>query len=69
VLLSQFEATEAFATERVEGRTRITRVSEIENIQDLLKEYATGSLYIANLIAPQGDAPGAGDETTGAGGG
>jgi len=33
------------------------RVSEIEAIQDLLEDYATGSLYMAEMIAPQSKSP------------
>jgi hypothetical protein len=29
------------------------RVSEMEEIKDLLEEYAVGSLYMAEMIAPQ----------------
>jgi predicted ATPase len=53
VLLSQFDPADSFATERREGRTLMRRVSEIPGIKDLLKEYATGSLYMAEMVAPQ----------------
>lgn len=53
VLLSQFDPTDSFATERREGRTLMRRVSEIPGIKDLLTEYATGSLYMAEMVAPQ----------------
>ncbi len=54
VLISQFEPEDILATEIGEfGQTVIRRVSEIEGIQDLLKEYATGSLYMAEMIAAQ----------------
>lgn len=54
VLISQFEPINIFATERDEsGKTMITRVSEIDGIKDLLEDYATGSLYMAEMIAPQ----------------
>ena len=54
VLISQFEPENILATEIGEfGQTVIRRVSEIEEIQDLLKEYAAGSLYMAEMIAPQ----------------
>jgi len=60
VLLSQFDPGESFATERREGRTLMRRVSEIPGIEDLLKEYATGSLYMAEMVAPQHVAVGEG---------
>lgn len=54
VLLSQFEPDQSFAVESVEGKARLTRLSEVAGVQDLLEQYATGSLYMANVIAPQG---------------
>lgn len=58
VLISQFEPENILAAEVDEmGRTVMTRVSEIEDIQDLLEEYATGSLYMAEMIAPQSKPP------------
>ncbi len=54
VLISQFEPEEILAVEKDEqGKTVINRVSEITGIQDLLEDYATGSLYMAEMIAPQ----------------
>ncbi len=54
VLLSQFPATTIFAGEMDdEGRTALRRVSEIESVQDLLENYAAGSLYMAEVLAPQ----------------
>ena len=54
VLISQFEAGEILATEIGEfGQTVIRRTSEIKEVQDLLDEYAAGSLYMAEVIAPQ----------------
>ena len=54
VLISQFELENVFALELgAAGQTIITRVSEMTDIQDLLEEYATGSLYMAEMIAPQ----------------
>ena len=35
------------------GQTVLTRVSEMDDIQDLLESYAAGSLYMAEAIAPQ----------------
>ena len=54
VLLSQFEPQNILALEiGAKGETVIRWVNEIEGIQDLLEEYATGSLYMAQVIAPQ----------------
>lgn len=56
VLMSQFEASDCQAVELENGRTRMTRVSEIENIADLMEQYAIGSLYMSEMIAPQNPA-------------
>jgi len=54
VLISQFEPENILTAELdKEGKTVLKRISEIEGIQDLLEEYATGSLYMAEMIAPQ----------------
>lgn len=54
VLISQFGADHIIATEIGEkGETIMRWVSEIEGIQDLLAEYAAGSLYMAELVAAQ----------------
>lgn len=54
VLISQFEPENILAAELDEERqTVMKRVSEMEDIQDLLEDYATGSLYMAEAIAPQ----------------
>ena len=54
VLISQFDAEKIIAAEiGANGETIMQRVSEMDDIQDLLDEYATGSLYMAELIAPQ----------------
>jgi predicted ATPase len=55
VLISQFDADDVFAAE-IEwppGKTMLRVVSQIEGIQDLLEQYAAGSLYMAEAIAPQ----------------
>lgn len=54
VLISQFEPNEVIAAETAAGSTRLRRVSEMEDIQDLLDEYATGSLYMSETIGAQG---------------
>ena len=54
VLIGQFEPEDILATELDEsGQTVLTRVSEMEDIKDLLESYDTGSLYMAEAIAPQ----------------
>lgn len=54
VLLSQFDPENIIASEIDEaGQTILKRVSEMDDIKDLLEEYATGSLYMAEVIAPQ----------------
>ncbi len=54
VLISQFDLEDLLATGLDESsQTVLTRVSEMEDIKDLLESYATGSLYMAEAIAPQ----------------
>ncbi len=54
VLISQFEPEDILTAELDEsGQTALTRVSEMEGIKDLLENYDTGSLYMAEAIAPQ----------------
>ncbi len=54
VLISQFESEDILAAELDEsGQTVLTRVSEMAEIQDLLENYDTGSLYMAEAIARQ----------------
>ena len=54
VLIGQFEPEDILATGLEEsGQTVLTRVSEMDDIQDLLDSYDTGSLYMAEAIAPQ----------------
>jgi predicted ATPase len=54
VLISQFDRDEIIVAESEAGRTRLRRLSEIEDVQDLLDEYAAGSLYMSNVIGAQG---------------
>ncbi|WP_231511368.1 ATP-binding protein [Chondromyces apiculatus] len=56
VLLSQFAAEESFAAELKGDRAQLTRLSDVEGIEDLLEQYAAGSLYMATIIAPPGHA-------------
>jgi predicted ATPase len=53
VLISQFSRNEVIVAESEEGRTHLRRLSEIEDIQDLLDEYAAGALYMSDTIGPQ----------------
>ena len=53
VLLSQFDVPQILATEIQDGRARLTRLSDMEGIKDLLDQYATGSLYMAEVIGAQ----------------
>jgi hypothetical protein len=55
-LMSQLEPEYLLAVELDDsGQTVMKRVNEIEDIQDLLEDYATGSLYMAEMIAPQSE--------------
>ena len=53
VLISQFEPQDILVAGIEEGRARFDRLSEIDEVQDLLEEYAAGSLYMSEAIAPQ----------------
>jgi len=53
VLMSQFESHQCFATSVSDGHTKIESISQIEGIQDLLDQYATGSLYMSEVIGGQ----------------
>ena len=53
VLISQFEPQDILVAGIEEGRARFDRLSEIDQVQDLLEEYAAGSLYMSEAIAPQ----------------
>jgi predicted ATPase len=52
-LINEFDPDEQLAVETQDGRTQITRVNEIEDVRRLLEDYSTGSLYMAEAIAPQ----------------
>ena len=56
VLTSQFELRDVLVAGVEDGRVRFNRLNEIEDIRDLLEEYATGSLYMSGAVAPQGPA-------------
>ena len=54
VLISQFGPEDILVAGIEDGRARFDRLSEIEEIHDLLEEYAAGSLYMSEAVAPQG---------------
>ncbi len=54
VLISQFDPEHIVAAEKGEfGQNVLTRVSTMTDIKDLLEQYAAGSLYMAEVLAPQ----------------
>ncbi len=54
VLLSQFDTQDILTTVLDgTGKTIMARLSEMTEIQDLLEQYAAGSLYMAEMVAPQ----------------
>ncbi len=53
VLISQFDPDQILTVEQEDGRTRMTRLSEVEEIKDLLQEYAPGSLYMSEMVGAQ----------------
>jgi predicted ATPase len=55
VLMSQFPVEQAFVFEVGESRgTHVVQLSQMEDIKDLLDQYALGSLYMAEAVAAQG---------------
>ena len=54
VLISQFEPRDVLVAGIEGGRARFDRLSEINEIRDLLEEYAAGSLYMSEAVAGQG---------------
>lgn len=52
-LIDQFEPNEILVSEMIEGRTRLERLSEKKELQDLVAEYPVGSLYMSEAVAPQ----------------
>lgn len=54
VLISQFARDEIIVAESRHGKTELRRLSEIEEVQDLLEEYAPGALYMSETIGAQG---------------
>lgn len=57
VMISQFESHELLVAERVDGHMSIRRLAEIADVQDLLEQFAAGSIYMAQGLAPQGGRP------------
>ena len=53
VLISQFEPDDVLVAGMEDGRALFQRLSEIHDIQDLLEEYAIGSLYMSGVVAQQ----------------
>lgn len=53
VLMSQFDADQIVEATQVNGATRLRRLSEITEVQDLLERYAVGSLYMAQEVGAQ----------------
>ena len=53
VLISQFEPRDILVAGVEDGRARFDRLSEIDEMRDLLEDYAAGSLYMSEVIAGQ----------------
>ena len=54
VLISQFDPPDILVASTDEGRARFERLSEVHEFRDLLEDYAAGSLYMSETVAPQG---------------
>lgn len=54
VLISQFEPEEVLVAGMDDRAARFDRLSEMEEMRDLLDEYAAGALYMSELVARQG---------------
>ena len=54
-LLSQFDPSETLATSLRDGRTEVKRLSEMSELKELLEQYPTGSLYMAEVVGAQKD--------------
>jgi predicted ATPase len=57
VLISQFDPKEILAAEVTHGQTAVRRLSNIHEVDDLLQQYAAGSLYEAQLVGAQNPVP------------
>ena len=64
VLISQFEPQDILVAGIEDGRARFDRLHEIEEIRDLLEDYAAGSLYMSEAVAPQGPSTSRGAAST-----
>ncbi|CAM2066530.1 AAA family ATPase [Sulfidibacter corallicola] len=54
VLISQFQAADIYAMSLGgQGEALVTPLTQIDGIGDLLEDYSVGSLYMAEVIAPQ----------------
>jgi len=53
VMMSQFEPSNIYASQADDTGAHLTRLSDIVEITHLLEEYSAGSLYMAQLVAPQ----------------
>ena len=54
VLISQFDPGDTLVAEIEKGCAKFNRLSQMDEIKDLLEDYATGSLYMSEMLAPQG---------------
>jgi predicted ATPase len=53
VLMSQFAESDIFEASRDGNTAILRRLSDVTEVQDLLKDYAPGALYMSELIGPQ----------------
>ena len=54
VLISQFDPGDVFVASTEGNRARFDRLPQVEEVADLLKEYAAGALYMSQTLAAQG---------------
>ena len=54
VLISQFEPQDILVAGMEDGHARFDRLHAMKDVQDLLEDYAAGSLYMSEALAPQG---------------
>lgn len=53
VLISQFEPQDILVARPEDGHARFDRLHAMEEVQDLLEDYAAGSLYMSDALASQ----------------
>jgi hypothetical protein len=53
VLLSQFDPEQIFTVSTSDGQTLLSRLNNVAEIHDLLDKYATGTLYMSELVGGQ----------------